>query len=147
MCSYLQSLTISHRILVCFCLRVWKSIRSLAPPPDPPPNTHTNTHSPENEKLAGLGILSFSGSEYPSPRRMYRELVCGDYILYPQFGCWFIYKNTNSPCYFMHRHLNDACYKKAHSLTGKPYLAILASHVFALDWIRYFIRDTPFAYK
>ena len=44
------------------------------------------------------------------------------------FNCQVIHTDTNSLCYFIHRHPNNAWHNNAHSLTGMPYLTIIASN-------------------
>ena len=42
------------------------------------------------------------------------------------FGCPIICADANSQCYLVH--LNNAWYNKGHWLTGRPYLAMIASN-------------------
>ena len=44
------------------------------------------------------------------------------------FDCPIIYTDTYSQYHLVHRHLNNAWYNKANFLSGKPYLAIIASN-------------------
>ena len=44
------------------------------------------------------------------------------------FGCPIICTDTNPQCSFVHWHLNVGWHNNGHSLTGWPYLAVIASN-------------------
>ena len=72
------------------------------------------------------------------------EFATSLYSIVPQehYKQWSLIRLSNhlhghySQCYFVHRHLNNVWYNKAHSLIGKPYLAIIVN----IDYIKFLLN-------